>query len=77
MIKNAIIYKSGIDEIAIVLLYGKVHMSMMYGNDYSIQGLRFGHIQTYNITVKYNGVVVGCAQAEEYINEIWKGIPEI
>lgn len=77
MIKNAIIYKSGVDEIAVVVLAGVVHMAVVYGNDYCIEGIRFGDMLMYNITVKLNGVVVGCVPAEKYINELWKGIPEL
>ncbi|MCK5609300.1 hypothetical protein KAR91_45930 [Candidatus Pacearchaeota archaeon] len=76
MIKNAIIYKSGTDEIAVVVLAGKVHMSIMYGSDYSVEGYMIGGFVLYHITVKLNGVIVGCAPVEEYVNEIWKGVPD-
>jgi hypothetical protein len=77
MIKNSIIYKSGINEIAVVVLAGKEHMAVVYGNDYLVEGLRFGDMMLYNIIVKLNGVVVGCVPTEDYINEIWKGVPEL
>ena len=77
MIKNAIIYKSDIDVIAVVVLAGKEHMAAIYGNDYSVEGLRFGDLVLYNITVIFDGVVIGCIPTEEYINEIWKGVPEL
>ena len=77
MIKNAIIYKSGIDEIAVVVLAGKEHMAVIYGNGYSVEGLRFGDMMLYNITVVFDDVVIGCVPTEDYINEIWKGVPEL
>jgi len=77
MTRNAIIYKYGIDEIAVVVLAGKEHVAVIYGNDYLVEGLRFGDIMLYNITVKLNDVVVGCVPTEDYINEIWKGVPEL
>ena len=77
MIKNAIIYKSDIDEIALVVLAGNEHMAVVYGNDYFIQGIRFSDVHVYHITVKLDDTVVGCVVAEEYINEIWKGVPEL
>jgi hypothetical protein len=77
LIKNAIIYKSGVDEIAVVVLAGKEHMAVIYGNDYSIEGFRIGNVHIYHITVKLDDAVVGCLLAEEYINEIWKGVPEL
>ncbi len=77
MIKNAIIYKSGVDEIAVVVLAGKEHMAVIYGNDYSIEGFRFGDMMLYNITVVFDDVVIGCVPTEDYINEIWKGVPEL
>ncbi len=77
MIRNAIIYKSSVDETAVVVLAGNEHMAVVYGNDYSVEGLRFGDIMLYNIIVKLNDVVVGCVPTEDYINEIWKGVPEL
>ena len=77
MIKNAIIYKSDVDEIAVVVLSGKTHMAVVYGNDYCVEGLRFGDVMMYNITVTFDEYVVGCVPTEEYINEMWKGVPTL
>ena len=72
----AIIYKTDVDEIGVVLLAEKEHMAVIYGNDYSVKKSHFGW-GMYHITVELNGVVVARVVCNEYINEMWKGVPTL
>ena len=77
MIRTATIYKTDENMIAVVVLVEKKRVAVIYGDDYSVDGPEFGNFVENYITVKCNGVVVGCVSAEELINEIWKGVPEL
>lgn len=73
---TAIIYKSDVNEIGVVVLVENEHVNVIYGNDYSVKMSHFDD-GMYHITVKLNGVVVGCVACEVYINEMWKGVPTL